>query len=74
MNSESDGVAVALVGKVPCKVHGYIEKGDLLTTSATHSGHAKKAINPVLGSIIGKALESHNETGTGQIFVSIGKL
>jgi hypothetical protein len=74
MNSASDGVAVALVGKVPCKVHGYIEKGDLLTTSATHSGYAKKAHNPKVGSIIGKALESHKEEGTGQIFVSVGKL
>lgn len=74
MNSESDGVAVALVGKVLCKVHGIISKGDLLTTSGEYAGHARKAEDPKLGSIIGKAMESHNEAGTGQIFVSVGKL
>ena len=74
MNEGSDGVAVALVGKVLCKVHGIISKGDLLTTSGEYAGHAKKAHNPKVGSIIGKALQSHNEAGTGQIFVSVGKL
>ena len=74
MNESSDGVAVALVGKVLCKVHGMISKGDLLTTSGDYAGHARKAQNPKVGSIIGKAMESHNEAGTGQIFVSVGKL
>ena len=74
MNEGSDGVAVALIGKVLCKVHGIIRKGDLLTTSSEYAGHAKKAQEPKVGSIIGKALESHNESGTGQIFVSVGKL
>ena len=73
MNSKSEGVAVALVGKVPCKVEGFIEKGDLLTTSGNNAGHAKKAIEPKLGSIIGKALEDHKSAGQGVIFVSVGK-
>ena len=73
MNDKEDGVAVALVGKVPCKVEGYIEKGDLLTTSGKSAGHAKKAIEPKLGSIIGKALENHKTSDTGVIFISIGK-
>jgi hypothetical protein len=73
MNDKSEGVAVALVGKVPCKVEGIIEKGDLLTTSGNTAGYAKKAIDPKLGSIIGKAMEDHRSTGTGTIYVSVGK-
>jgi hypothetical protein len=74
MNDKSEGVAVALLGKVPVKVHGMIEKGDLLTTSGEHSGYAKKAVDPKTGTIIGKALENHGSAGTGTIFVSVGKL
>jgi hypothetical protein len=74
MNNQAEGVAVALLGKVPVKVHGIIEKGDLLTTSGEHSGYAKKALDPKTGTIIGKALEKHNSNGTGTIFVSVGKL
>jgi len=73
MNDKSEGVAVALVGKVPCKVEGMIQKGDLLTTSGNNAGHAKKAIEPKLGSIIGKAMEDHKSAGQGVIFVSVGK-
>lgn len=52
--------AIALVGKVFCKVDADAEPvavGDLLTTSAT-PGHAMKATNPQLafGAVIGKAL------------------
>ena len=58
---ESEGrVAVALVGKVYCKVdaaYSPIEVGDLLTSSQT-PGHAMKAIEAAkaFGSVIGKAL------------------
>lgn len=52
--------AVALIGKVYCKVDarlGAIEIGDLLTTSPT-MGHAMKATDPTraFGAVIGKAL------------------
>jgi len=47
MNDSSEGQAVALVGKVKCKVHGVVSKGDLLTTCGTHPGCAQKAISPV---------------------------
>lgn len=51
---------LALVGKVYCKVdaqYASIKVGDLLTTSPT-SGHAMKAVDPLLafGAVIGKAL------------------
>jgi hypothetical protein len=53
-------VAIALVGKVFCKVdarYGPVEVGDLLTTSTT-PGHAMKASDPsrAFGAVIGKAL------------------
>ena len=56
----SDRKAIALVGKVYCKVDASdapIEVGDLLTTSAT-PGHAMKASDPAkaFGAVIGKAL------------------
>ena len=73
MNNKSEGVAIALVGKVPCKVDGVIKKGDLLTTSGRNSGHATKAIDPKIGSIIGKALENHDSADTGVIFISVGR-
>lgn len=66
--------AIALVGKVYCKVdaqYGAIQAGDLLTTSAT-PGHAMKAADPyqAFGAVIGKALRPHAE-GKGLIPVLI---
>ena len=74
MNDKSEGVAVALLGKVPVKVFGLISKGDLLTTDGQNAGHARKAVDPKTGTIIGKAMENHGSAGTGMIFVSVGKL
>lgn len=60
MNSElENGVAVALRGRVPCKVVGPIKRGDALVSSS-HPGHAtsrdaSQPINPL--TIIGKALQ-----------------
>jgi hypothetical protein len=56
-----DRMAVALMGKVYCKVdarYSPIEVGDLLTTSPT-PGHAMKVCDPVRasGAIIGKTLQ-----------------
>ena len=74
MNSGSEGQAVALVGKVKCKVHGVVAKGDLLTTCGTHPGCAQKAISPVLGSIVGKAMESKKDPSESVILISVGRL
>jgi len=67
-------VALALVGKVYCKVdaeYSPIEVGDLLTTSPT-PGHAMKAMEPAkaFGSIIGKALRTL-DNGKGLIPILI---
>jgi hypothetical protein len=63
---------LALAGRVPCKVsaeNGPIHRGDLLTTSST-PGHAMKATEPQLGTIVGKAL-GELESGTGVIPVLV---
>ena len=64
---------IALKGRVPCKVIGKIEKGDLLVTSST-PGYAKASLGvPMIGTVIGKAIEAKSGTGEGiiEVFVSI---
>ena len=75
MNQDQKGikVCIALAGRVPCKVVGRIKKGDMLTTSAT-PGYAVKALNPTLGSIIGKALEDKDYGEAGVIQVAVGRV
>ena len=70
MNSEADGVAVALTGRVPCKVTGTIRKGDMLVSAG--NGMARAEENPAMGSVIGKALE--NSEGDNIIEVVVGRL
>jgi hypothetical protein len=74
MNDSAPGQAIALVGKVKCKVHGVVAKGDLLTTCGTHPGCAQKALTPVLGSIVGKAMEDKTDAGESVILISVGRL
>jgi hypothetical protein len=74
MNSGLQGeftVAVALSGRVPTLVSGPVAKGDMMV-SAGH-GRARAEENPVLGSIIGKALEDFNGT-EGTIEIVVGRL
>jgi len=72
MNSDSDGVAVALTGRVPCKVTGTVEKGALLVTSEV-KGHAMQALQAEAGRIIGKAITAHtsNDEGVIEILVNM---
>ncbi|KAF5427210.1 hypothetical protein C5S39_13860 [Candidatus Methanophagaceae archaeon] len=63
---------IAVAGRVPCKVdasYASVKPGDLLTTSDTR-GHAMKATNPQIGTILGKALEPL-DSGTGVIEVLV---
>ena len=77
MNEKGEGPPVALSGKVPCKVTGKIEAGDLLTTSSIQ-GHAMKSIPIDLGgievhrpgTIVGKALGAFDgDSGVIQVWV-----
>ena len=66
-------VCIALQGRVPCRVVGKIKKGELLTTAGI-KGHAAKAIDPKVGTIIGKALEDKNYAESGVIEVAVGRV
>jgi hypothetical protein len=45
---------VALKGRVPCKVQGTVQKGDMMVSAG--NGKARAEANPTMGSVIGKAL------------------
>ena len=74
MNSALEGehvVALALTGRVPCRVQGQVSRGDMMVSAG--NGRARAEKNPVIGSVIGKALESFDgEIGT--IEVVVGRL
>lgn len=67
--SDNTHPAIALKGRVPCKVRGKINKGDLLVTS-TFKGYAESAHNAHPNAVIGKALQSFDE-GFGVIEVLV---
>ena len=74
MNSEAGNDEthpyIALKGRVPCKVVGSIQRGDLLVTSE-ESGYATAySCDDHPSAVIGKALESHSE-GFGVIEVLV---
>jgi len=76
MNAELAGdfvVTVALQGRVPCKVQGKINKGDMIVASDI-PGVGVASDNPKLGSVIGKALENYDSTEVGTIEVVVGRL
>ena len=73
MNAECAGehvVALALQGRVPCKVTGPVAKGDIMVSAG--NGMARAEADPKVGTVIGKALEAH-EGGEGVIEVAVGR-
>lgn len=64
-------VALALTGRVPCKVRGKIRKGDMLVSGG--GGYARPTTDPKIGTIIGKALENFDGV-EGIIEVVVGRL
>jgi hypothetical protein len=64
-------LAIALTGRVPCKVTGLIAKGDMLVSAG--NGNARAEENPKLGSVIGKSLENFDGL-EGVIEVVVGRL
>jgi phage tail protein X len=74
MNMKCPGeyiVALALQGRVPCKVRGNIKKGDMLISAG--NGFARQASFPILGTVIGKSLENFDGI-EGIIEVAVGRL
>jgi len=75
MNSEAEGVYVALAGRVPCRVVGVVTKGDLMVSSNTPGcavAWGEELRDPPAGSIIGKALENKSGQEEGVIEVVVG--
>ena len=76
MNSGLEGqhvVAVALQGRVPCKVLGKVSKGDMLVTSAI-PGYAIVDNDPRIGSVLGKAVGEKTSDGKGVVEIVVGRL
>ena len=74
MNSKCEGIhvaAIAVQGRTPCKVRGNIRKGDMLMSGG--NGFARRAQNPQIGTIIGKALQDFNGI-EGVIEVAVGRV
>ena len=73
MNATCPGLltAVALQGRVPCKVRGKISKGDMLISGG--NGFARPNQFPAMGTVIGKALQDFDGY-EGVIEVAVGRL
>ena len=72
MNAGCEGtrVCMALQGRVPVKVIGTVERGDMLVSSNV-AGYAMVNNEPTYGCVIGKAIESKTSEEPGLILVSI---
>ena len=67
-----DWACLALQGRVPCKVVGRVEKGDILITSKV-ARHAQATSDPKAGTIIGKSLGVNSKLGASLIEVAVGR-
>ena len=75
MNSTATGVPVALQGRVPCRVLGPVDRGDVLVSS--HIAGVAQRLDPAKwapGCVIGKALENHPENTIKTIEVVVGRV
>ncbi len=57
MNTDQAGAALAISGRVPCKVTGAVAAGDLMVSAG--NGMAMANNSPAIGTVIGKAIEAH---------------
>ena len=64
-------VALALQGRVPTKVRGTINKGDMLVSGG--DGYARPSSSPQMGTVIGKALQNFDGI-EGVIEIAVGRL
>lgn len=77
MNSDCEGehvVAIALQGRVPCRVIGKVEKGDIIVSSYVEGVGVvwDESRNPIAGSVIGKAIENKFTEAEKTIEVVVG--
>jgi hypothetical protein len=74
MNSELTSIyvaTVALVGRVPVQVQGPVRAGAMMVSAG--NGRARAEANPAMGTVIGKAVQSH-AGGFGTIEIVVGRL
>jgi hypothetical protein len=73
MNANCKGIAIAIAlqGRVPTKVRGTIQKGDMMVSGG--NGFAKPSTSPQMGTVIGKALENFDGI-EGIIEIAVGRL
>jgi len=73
MNTKCSGIAtaIALQGRVPTKVRGTINKGDMMVSGG--NGFARPSSAPHMGTVIGKALENFDGI-EGVIEIAVGRL
>lgn len=65
-------IALALIGRVPVKVIGKVNKGDMLVSAG--NGLAKAStVTPKIGTVIGKAINNKTDDDEGIIEVLIGR-
>ena len=74
MNSGlENGVAIALTGRVPCKVIGTVEPGDMLVASNI-PGYAIVDNSPGVGAVLGKAVGSKQDADKGIVEIVVGRV
>jgi hypothetical protein len=76
MNSALEGdhvIGLALQGRVPCKVIGKVEKGDMIVTSAI-PGYGMVSNDPKIGTVIGKAVEQKTDDARGIVEIVVGRV
>lgn len=72
MNSQAEGVPVALAGRVPVKVVGKVSKGQRLVSSSV-PGHAEAVTADYdLEAVIGRSLEDKTDDGYGIVEAVVG--
>lgn len=72
LECKENAVPIALQGRVPCKVTGKVNKGDMMISAG--NGYAKASIvEPKMGTVIGKALADFDGE-EGVIEVVVGRL
>lgn len=77
MNATQAGeyvVAVALTGRVPCRVQGPVRKGDVLVSSDTPGVAQRIGVNWQPGCTVGKAMEVIETSDIQVIEVAVGRL
>lgn len=76
MNAELAGEfvsAVALQGRVPCKVIGMVEAGDMLVASSV-PGYAMVDNSPGVGAVLGKAVGTKQSADKGTVEIVVGRV